>query len=228
MNDLHNRLTRFGGPTPETSADTIAADVARGHRAVRRRRTAQAAAGSFFSAAVIAAAVAFTGNGTGSGGPADTAPPVAADSPASIRLVEYRGAQPRYFTIGKVPEGYFVQNDDETGLTIAPDAVRDVPPGVDPSASPMYDPRMYTGKIGIFLERRSDRGDTDGEKVIVSGQKAVMHPIGTTMQLVITISPDVFATIQADVPLTREQILELGAGLHVGQVAIDRMAIRKN
>ena len=43
-------------------------------------------------------------------------------------------------------------------------------------------------------------------------------------QLVVTVAPDVYATIQVDVPLSREQVLELGAGLHVHQDAVDRMA----
>jgi hypothetical protein len=39
-----------------------------------------------------------------------------------------------------------------------------------------------------------------------------------------SVSPEVYATVQVDVPLSREQILELGAGLHVHREAIERAA----
>jgi hypothetical protein len=89
----------------------------------------------------------------------------------------------------------------------------------------MYNPRDLGGKIGIYLERKDTRGsNADGEKVTVAGHPAIMHPIGPTWQLLISVSPDVYATIQFDVSLSRPQMLELGAGLHVHQEAIDRMA----
>jgi hypothetical protein len=226
MSDLHTRLNRFAGPvaasatSASASAEVIAADLARGHRAVRRRRTVQVAAGSVFTVAALAAAVAFTGTT-----PPDVAatPPVAA-SAAALRLVDYRGEQPRFFTIDKVPEGFFVQKDYYGGLTIAPDSARDPGPNVDPSTSPIYDPNDFTGKIAIYLEQAAFRGPLDGDKVTVAGKEAIVHPIGATTQLIIAVSPQVYATVQADVPLTRDQLLELGAGLHVHQDAVDRMA----
>lgn len=219
MSDLHTRLSRFGGPITAASTDTVAADVARGHRAVRRRRTVQVAAGSAFGVAALAAAVAFTGVPS-------TVPavPSVAASAATLRLVDYRGEQPKFFTIDKVPEGFFVQKDYYGGLTLAPDAARDPGPDVDPSATPLYDPDMLSGKIGIYLEQREYRGPLSGDRVTVAGKQAIVHRIESTTQLIIEVSPQVYATIQADVPLTREQLLELGAGLHVHQDAIDRMA----
>ncbi|BCY10855.1 hypothetical protein [Actinoplanes sp. L3-i22] len=226
--DLQTRLQRFGGPIEAASADLVAADVARGQRAARRRRTFQTAAVAAFGVAAIVATISVTGAVTGT----PTAPPVAGSSTVAgstaaggLRLVDYAGEQPKNFTVDKVPEGYFVQNDDEGGLTIAPDAVRNPPAGIDPSKAPMYDPRDLGGKIGIYLEPKFYReGTDDGEKVTVGGHPAVIHGIGPTQQLMILVSPKVYATIQADVPLSREQLLELGAGLHVHQEAIDRMA----
>ncbi len=218
MKDLHTRLSRFGGPITAASDETITADVARGHRAVRRRRTVQVAAGSAFTVAALAAAATF-----GGGGVPSPSTPSAATSAAVLRLVDYHGEQPRYFTIDKVPEGYFVQNDDRGGLTIAPDSVKVRPSGIDPSKHPMYDPEMLSGKIGIYLEQKEYRGELAGDTVTVDGKPAVLHRIGATTQLIIAVSPLVYATIQVDVPLTRDQILELGAGLHVHQDAIDRM-----
>ncbi|WP_203830500.1 hypothetical protein [Actinoplanes palleronii] len=224
MMDLHTRLDRFGGPIETATSDTVTADLARAHRAVRRRRTARTVAGSAFGVAAIVAAVSFTGAVVGNRPGSPPAPAVAESTVAGLRLVDYRGEQPKYFTIAKVPAGFFVQNDDEGGLTIAPDAVRDPSPGVDPSKAPMYDPRDLGGKIGIYLEQRAYRDPVDGEKVTVAGHEAVLHPIGPTWQLIISVSPQVYATVQADVPLSRDQLLELGAGLRVSPEAIARMA----
>ncbi|SDT22542.1 hypothetical protein [Actinoplanes derwentensis] len=224
MNDLNERLARFAGPVPAASDDTIAADVARGHRAVRRRRTARVAAGSAFGIAALAAAVAVLGTTPAVRDGATEARPAIGATAETIRLVDYRGEQPKNFTIAKVPEGFFVQKDYYGGLTIAPDAARNPGPDVDPSVDPLYDPEIFTGKIAIFLENKFYRGELTGDTVTVAGKKAILHSIGPTTQLIISVSDDVYATIQADVPLTRDQLLELGAGLTVHQDAIDRQA----
>ncbi|MEU8235497.1 hypothetical protein AB0C12_38420 [Actinoplanes sp. NPDC048967] len=49
---------------------------------------------------------------------------------------------------------------------------------------------------------------------------AVPHSVGSTRPLVMSVSPEVYATVQVDVPLSRE----LGAGLHVHREAIERAA----
>ncbi|MET0425341.1 MAG: hypothetical protein ABW046_15765 [Actinoplanes sp.] len=218
--DLQSRFERLGGPIEPVPTEAIDADLGRGRRAVRRRRTMQAAAGSAFGLAAIVAGVAL-GGGTAE---PDRTPAVAQVAPGGLRLVEYRGPQPKDFTVDKVPDGYFIQNDDETGLTIAPISVQSKPPGIDPSKAPMYDPRDLGGKIGIYLEQKEYRGAVDGEKVTVAGRPAILHPIGPTWQLLLSASPEVYATVQFDVALSREQMLELGAGLHVHPDAIRQAA----
>ncbi|WP_271190192.1 hypothetical protein [Dactylosporangium matsuzakiense] len=218
--DLQSRLERFGGPIQPPTAAHIAGDLDRGRRAVRRRRTALTVAGSVAGVAALAAALAF------GGGPVttpDRTPPAAA-SYGGLTLVAYQGPQPKHFVIDKVPAGYFVQADDYGGLTIAPDRVRHPSPGVDPSKDPMYDPLDLQGKIAVYVEQQAYHADVSGEPVTVGGFPAILHTVDTTRQLLIKVSPTVFATIQVDVPLTRDQILELGAGLHVSQEAIDRAA----
>ncbi|GAA2597013.1 hypothetical protein GCM10010435_90350 [Winogradskya consettensis] len=232
--DLHSRLERFGGPVESASAEDIAADLGRGRSAVRRRRTVQATAGSAFAVAAIVAAVAFVGGTPGTDGVPNRAPAVAQAptgssaatevAPGGLTLVDYRGPQPKDFTIDKVPDGYFVQNDDFTGLTIAPDRFKNPGPDVNPSTEPMYDPRVLTGKIGVYLERKDYRGELSGEKLTVGDYQAVLHTIGTTQQLLMAVAPEVYATIQVDVPLSRDQVLALGAGLHVHQEAINKTA----
>ncbi|GAA1640351.1 hypothetical protein [Actinoplanes couchii] len=221
MNDLHSRLTRFGGPVPGVSADTVAADLARGHRAARRRRTARIAAGSAFGTAALAAVVAVLGT-TPTTTPDISARPAIGATVETLKLVEYRGEQPKYFTIDKVPDGFFVQKDYEGGLTIAPDKARNPAPDVNPSVDTLYNPDDFTGKIAVYLENKFYRGELTGDTVDLGGRKAILHEIGETTQLIISVSDDVYATIQADVPLTQAQLLELGAGLTVHQDAIDR------
>jgi len=222
--DLHTRLESFGGPVDPASAQDIAADLERGRRAVRRRRGVQAVAGSAFGVAALAAAFTFVNAGSAPDAVPGRAPAVAEASPGRLALVDYRGPQPRNFTVDKAPDGFFIQNDDEGGLTIAPVAVQHPGPGVDPSQDPMYDPRDLTGKIGIYLETKEYRGELTGEKLTVAGHESVLHSVGPTRQLVMSVSPEVYATVQVDVPLSREQILELGAGLHVHREAIERAA----
>ena len=222
--DLHTRFERLGGSIEPAPVDVIEADLTRGRRAVRRRRTFQAVAGSVAGIAAIAVAVSFTGGNAGGGSDIGRPPVVAESATGGLKLVDYRGTQPKYFTVDKVPAGYFIQNDNEGGLTIAPDSAKNPGPGVDPSKAPMYDPNDLGGKIGIYLEQKSYRGNEDGEKVTVAGHPTIVHHIGPTTQLLISVSSDVYATVQFDVALTMDQMLEVGAGLHVAQEAIDRAA----
>ena len=65
MMDLHTRFENLGGPIEPASTDVIEADLARAHRALRRRRTVQMVTGSAFGVAaiVVAAAVRHLGAG---------------------------------------------------------------------------------------------------------------------------------------------------------------------
>ncbi|WP_305787064.1 hypothetical protein [Symbioplanes lichenis] len=225
MNDLFTRMERLGGTIEPASEDAIAADIARARSAVRKRRTVQAMAGSAFGVAALVATFSFTGVMTNDD---SGTPPVAAVAPSAagnLRLVDYTGKQPQDFTVDMVPEGFFIQNADWTGLTIAPDSAKNPGPDVDPSTSPMYDPRDYTGKIAVFLEMREFRGELSGDKLTVGGKEAILRTnVDGVRQLVIAVDPEVYATVQFDVPLSRAQMLEVGAGLHVHQGLIDRMA----
>ena len=226
MMDLRTRLEHLGGPIETAADETIGADLVRGRRAVRRRRVVRTTAGSAFGVAALAAAFAFGAPGGDAGAPGAAGgasrPPAVAQS--RLEMVDYRGPQPEHFTIDKVPQGYFVQKDYYGGLTIASNRVRNPGPGVDPSKDPMYDPQDMTGKIAVFLEQRAFRGEVTGERLTVGGHEAVLLRTDRAQQLIISVSPEVYATVQVDVPLSREQILELGAGLHVSRAAIDRAA----
>jgi hypothetical protein len=238
MMDLHTRLERLRGPVESPSTAEIEADLARSRRALRRRRGVQAAGGAFGVAAIVAA-LSFTGAQLGDHDATRPAPSVAEASSRHLQLVDYRGTQPKYFTVDKVPAGFFVQDQDDFGIMLAPIAARNPGPGVDPSASPIYDPRDFTGKIGVFLERRDYRAVT-GDEVAVGDKTGLLMklpPNGTApgdptpavddrdaaWQLLIQESPNVWAVVQfaEGIGLSRAQMLEVGAGLHVHQDAID-------
>ena len=226
--DLHTRFERLGGPVESASPDLIHADLARGRRAVHRRRTARFATATGLSVVAVAAAFAVT-IGTG-GGPAGS-PGTAVSTPANLKLVDYRGAQPRYFTIEKIPEGFYIQRDTDSGLTIAPTdpaVANSAAPEPGMSVAPRDDPQVFTGKIGVFLEHKSDRDAAGSEpsdrKVTVGGRPALLQHNGSVTDLLISVSPDVYAGIQFDVRLTEPQMLDLGAGLQVDRGAVDRFA----
>jgi hypothetical protein len=206
--DLHTRLERFGGPIDAASTQDISADLDRGRRAVRRRRTVQAIAGSAFGLAAITTAFALTVGGPASDTVPNRAPAVARAPAGRLTLVDYRGPQSPGFTIDKVPNGFFIQNYDGSDVLIAP------------SPNPREGSLVLTGKIGIYLEAKAFHRNPSGEELTVTGHPAVLHTVGSTRQLLIDISPLMYAIIQVDLPLDRGQILELGAGLHVHQNAI--------
>ncbi|WP_405056782.1 hypothetical protein OG474_29090 [Kribbella sp. NBC_01505] len=74
MTDLKHLLDDAAGPEPATTDTDLDGDLARGHRAVRRRRLTGIAAGTVATAAVLGAAWSFLPGGT----TADTTPQVAA------------------------------------------------------------------------------------------------------------------------------------------------------
>jgi hypothetical protein len=88
----------------------------------------------------------------------------------------------------------------------------------------MYDPNDMSGKIAVFLQPTWQHEGLTGETFTVGEYQATLHLADTTWQLILAVSPKVNATVQFDVPMSREDMLELGAGLHVRQDAIDRMA----
>ncbi|MBU2667157.1 hypothetical protein KOI35_26980 [Actinoplanes bogorensis] len=236
MNDFRARMDRLGGTVEPVSEEAIMADIARGEKAVRQRRTIRAVTGSAFGVAALVATVSLTGvmtnGGSGtppasaiSGGPASTA--------SGLRLVDYTGRQPEGFTVDTVPEGFYVQGGLEDTLTIAPLTPRSPEPVVDPSGQPsgpsgrpaQDDPLVLEGKIGIYLEHKAVFGELTGPKLKVGGKEAVLIGDGAAMtQLVIVMSPEVYAVLQFDVPMSRAQMIEMGAGLHVHQSLIDKRA----
>jgi hypothetical protein len=229
MIDLRDHLESIAGPAAVPSTADIDADLARGRRALRRRRAGLTAAGSVLSVAAVAAAFSVAaGPGPGAGLP-DRPPAVVA-----ARLVAYEGAQPKGFTVDKVPAGWFVQGDEKYGLWMAPDKVKNPPAGIDPSKAPLYDSQNYTGKIVIYLESKDQNGpprtgtpvqvgDLDGMLVkslpgmTPDGPMPTRADGDTGWSLWVELPSGVHVIVQfwEGLGLSRDQMVELAAGVHV-------------
>jgi hypothetical protein len=232
MMDLRNRLEEIAGPVPAPSAAEADADLARGRRALRRRRTGQSIAGAAFGVAALVAGFSFAGAGGDSGGPPTAGRPAVVAG--SVQLVAYKGDQPKGFTIDKVPDGWFIQADDNYSLLLAPDKAENPGPGVDPSKAPVYDKNSFVDKIGIMLESKDQHGPSrDGIAVPVGDRAATllkslqgMTPDGpvpaaaggdTGWELWVEQPSGVYLIVQfwQGLGLSQDQMVELGAGVHV-------------
>ncbi|MFG1997497.1 hypothetical protein ACGFJ7_46715 [Actinoplanes sp. NPDC048988] len=167
----------MAGPADDTPAGVIEDDLARRRRAVRRNRFFRVAAGSAFSVAAVAAALSL---GPGLvGGPAEDPPTVArsADGAAAgIKLVSYTGEQPRLFTIDTVPQGFFIQAQNEYELVIAPEQARTP----DPAKPQLSDPKVYTDKIAVYLQSKDFTVEPTGDEQFTIGNKpAALRSIHT-------------------------------------------------
>lgn len=232
MMDLSNRLQHLAGPDDETTTDVIADDLARGRRAVRRNRAFRVAAGSAFSVAAVAAALSL---GPGLVGGNDGNPPAVAQSAnsaaAGIKLVSYTGEQPRLFTIDTVPQGFYIQGQNEYELVIAPEQAKTP----DPARPELADPENYTYKIAVYLQNKDYTAEPTGdEQLTIGGKPAALRYIhvdegtpeeGTAVeatQVFVVQAPHVYLTVQFDAStgLTKEQMIEVAAGINLTAEAV--------
>jgi hypothetical protein len=232
MMDLHSRLQHLAGPADETPAAVIEEDLARGRQAVRRNRVVRVAAGSAFSVAAVAAALSLAPGLVGA--PAGN-PPVAAQSAsgatAAIKLISYTGQQPHLFTIDTVPEGFFIQRQNEYELVIAPEQAKTP----DPAKPYLSDPTVYTGKIAVYLQNKDFTVEPAGDEQFKIGDKtAALRYVhtdegtpdeGTTVeatQVFVVQSPHVYLTVQFDARtgLTKEQMIKVAGGINLTAEAV--------
>ncbi|MEU8659741.1 hypothetical protein, partial [Actinoplanes philippinensis] len=76
MTNLQDGLARIAGPAAEPTREQVAADLARGQKALRRRRTTQVVGSCAFAVAALAAVIVAT-TGTGAAPKADGQPSAA-------------------------------------------------------------------------------------------------------------------------------------------------------
>lgn len=219
MKDLHDQLASIAGPpigpTTPAAAD---ADLARGRRALRRRRTAQTLGGSAFAAAAVVAAFAFTTSVIPGG--AGPTPTDRGTVTATTQLVAYQGKQPKGFTLDKVPDGWFVQADNDSNIVLAPRSIQGKPV-VDVSKQPLHDPQSFVGKITVMLESRDQNGPPPGGTAVKVGDRngvlAKTDDNDTGRTLWIEQPSGVYLLIQfwEDIGLSHEQMVDFGTGVHV-------------
>jgi hypothetical protein len=211
MMDLHERLGRLAGPAVPTDEDQATADLARGRQALRRRRTVKGAATGVFAVAAAAAAIAYGVTDRPADHPAPSAvAPVTADRPAVVtaKLVAYQGAQPKGYTIDKVPAGWEVQGVDDYALTIAP---------VDAKDKNKDD---FVGKIAVMLQSKDDHGTPSGTAVDVGGKPGVLVPAdglpgGKNLYVKQPTGVNLIIQIWDARGWSDDSIVQFGAGIHV-------------
>ena len=177
--DLKDLLQRtVDGSASAPSDELVEADLARAHRARRRRSAVRGArAGVLALAAAGAAVLALQGMpDPGAGAPAVSAAPSLTAPPAdpsgsaptgtaalpAIQLVAWTGAQPAGFTVDKVPEGWEVQGADAGVLTVAPVGAAD------------REVHSFAGKIAVFQQADLPEGARErGRLVRVGGADAL-------------------------------------------------------
>jgi hypothetical protein len=207
MTDLLHRLSRLDG-TAATSESDVAGDLTRAHTALaRRRRTRAAVAGAGLTLGVGAAfgVVAVIGNDEGAA-PADIgASHAPRHAQASLRLVEYTGAQPEGFELAKVPEGYVVQGSDAFVLTLAK-------PG-DHSHYLAFDHKV----VVMLASQDAPQRLGEGRDVTVNGTPAVLQGGPGETRNLKYFQDDHLVDIQVweDIALTDDQLIELAESITV-------------
>ncbi|MFG1610724.1 hypothetical protein [Actinoplanes sp. NPDC049265] len=172
--ELKDAFSEVAGRPVAPTMQQVDADLDRGRGALRKRRGVQAAGGSIFAvaAAVAAFAVATSGTATSPGNVEGQAPPAA--TAQTIKLVAYKGDQPKGFTVDTVPDGWFVQSVNESSLVIAPNKAKNPGPDVDPSKSPIYDPNDFRDKIAVMLQSKDEK-PPKGEKIKVGDGEGILR-----------------------------------------------------
>lgn len=224
MLNLHDGLARIAGPGAEPTSEQVAADMARGQKALRRRRLLQAGTGSAFAVAALAAAVAFatTGSGAPAGAPlaqstgtVGTAAPAGTASAApapGLKLVAYTGAQPEGYTVDTVPDGWEIQGVDEYVLTLAPKNAED------------KDVNSFAGKVVVMLQSADDKSAPKGEKVDIAGRPGVLgksEDQTTGWQLYVDQSsgPRMQVQVWDGLGWSKSDVVEFAKGVHVNKNA---------
>jgi hypothetical protein len=216
MIDMLGTLRDTGAQVPADS-DTVAADVARGRRALIVRR-GRRIAGTGFVAVAAAAAIATgtVGQSSGSGatvasGPSAVIQPTTATT--HLQLTAYEGAQPVGFKVTTVPAGWHVTSSSRSAFVA-------VPPGTKTPHGPAGAPVSLMGGIAVMLQGDS-RLPTDGPitKVTVQGKegqlgltedkgaKWLIYPHGAGSKVLVQ--------VPTKLGLTDKQIVQFADGITV-------------
>jgi hypothetical protein len=211
---------RASGTEYPAGSEEIAADVARGHRAMNRRRRFRVA-GVGLTAAVAAAglslAVAGPFGASGSNVAGQQTPPPSASAPSSasanvVQLAAYTGNQPVGFKVDTVPEGWKV-------TSMSREAFVAVPPGT-PNRHEQKGVVSFEGAIAVMMQGSSRfPADASLTKVKVRGEDG---QLGLTDDKTAKwlIFPDaagrkVLVQVPVELGLSDDQIVQFAQGVTV-------------
>jgi hypothetical protein len=216
MIDMLGTLRDTGAQVPADS-DTVAADVARGRRALIVRR-GRRIAGTGFVAVAAAAAIATgtVGQSSGSGATAASRPSAVIQpttATTQLQLIAYEGAQPVGFKVTTVPAGWHVTSSSRSAFVA-------VPPGTKTPHGPAGAPVSLMGGIAVMLQGDS-RLPTDEPitKVTVQGNegqlgltedkgaKWLIYPHGAGSKVLVQ--------VPTKLGLTDKQIVQFADGITV-------------
>lgn len=218
MPDVIDILNNLPQNAAHPDADTVTADVARGHQAATRRRQKRIG-----FAAVVAVGAGQLGT------PAPTRPTAtggAGVGTQAVRLVSYTGGQPDGFTVTTVPDGWTVISSTAYDFVVAPPGKET---GGGPSAGPSTGPApvFYDDRIAVYLQ-----GDDGPPKLLnqppvqtvdINGNKGKLGSApktpGETTPSHILLYPSGKHTVVVQVPastgLTDDQIVSFARGITV-------------
>lgn len=216
MIDMLGTLRDAGAQVPADS-DTVAADVARGRRALIVRRGRRIAGTGFVAVAAAAAIAAGTvGQSSGSGATAASRPSAVIQhttATTQLQLTAYEGAQPVGFKVTTVPAGWHVTSSSRSAFVA-------VPPGTKTPHGPAGAPVSLMGGIAVMLQGDS-RLPADGPitKVTVQGNegqlgltedkgaKWLIYPHGAGSKVLVQ--------VPTKLGLTDKQIVQFADGITV-------------
>jgi hypothetical protein len=215
LTDILRDLPQAVTPGP-TDPQVVAADVARGRRAVTRRRLAFSGA-----AAVVVAAVALgiAQLGQQPGGPVTAVGGGGATvRSARLQLVAYTGEQPKGFRVRAVPDGWQVISDDASSFVVAP-------PGQDVGQPAPGRAFSVADRIAVSLQGLTRFGkDQQVHKVNINGREGqigfAQEAGGRTSDTRWLTFPDaegrrVLVQVPASVDLTNDQMVSFARGISV-------------
>jgi hypothetical protein len=203
----------------EVTADTAAADLARGRRLLRRRRAAGLAGGASVAAAaagITAVAVSLAAAGPGTARPAQagpaapapvSAPPRVTPSPIarSIALVSYAGQQIPGYQVAEVPSGWVIQGGSPSALVIAP---------AGDSDTSIY---SFLGKLVVMLKSADEPVPTHAPRQPVAGRPGYLRVEDGTQIMTFQAANGAWVDIQAPTSLGWDgaQLAQFAAGVQV-------------
>jgi hypothetical protein len=204
------------GDGQEVTAETAAADLARGRRLLRRRRAAGLVGSASVAAAaagITAVAVSLASAGPGAVRPAQAGPAAASAAPRvtpspiarSIALVSYAGQQIPGYQVAEVPSGWVIQGGSPSALVIAPAG--------DPDTG-IY---SFVGKLVVMLKSADEPVPTHAPRQPVAGRPGYLRVEDGTQIMTFQAANGAWVDIQAPTSLGWDgaELAQFAAGVQV-------------